>query len=73
VAAGAGAGAGAGGNASAVPQDPNCGKPGYVACATADNGTSDALFLLIEGRVAQAIAFIGVVLIVRSANKYARE
>jgi hypothetical protein len=48
-----------------------CGVVGLPDCP--QNSTSDAIFAMIEGKVAVLISFLGTVMIVRAANKYARE
>jgi len=53
--------------------NPNCGQEGYPPCETFEEEQQDAVFQLMEGRVALIIATLGTVAIAYASQKYARE
>ena len=53
--------------------NPNCGQEGYPPCETLEEEQQDAVFQLMEGRVAMVIAVCGTVGIAYASQKYARE
>lgn len=53
--------------------NPNCGQEGYPPCETLEEEQQDAVFQMMEGRVALIIATLGTVAIAYASQKYARE
>jgi hypothetical protein len=53
--------------------NPNCGQEGYPPCETLEEEQQDAVFQLMEGRVALIIATVGTIAIAYASQKYARE